>query len=106
MHRSTRFEISQIFQTESDRIPQLVAKLSIPHDSLDVQVDIPALRRVRQQPKPQGISATFWNTVWKVSTLTFFRLHNLFTQYTTQFTTIKNDKQVISNQNKSEVVEI
>ena len=72
-----RLEALHVHQTELHRVPQLVAEVAVANHALDVQIDVDALDRVRQQAEAQRVRAAHGNALGEVLTLALRRALHL-----------------------------
>ena len=53
----------ELHQAEAGGVPDLVAEVAVPDDAVDVEVDVPALRRVRAEREAQRVGAALGDAV-------------------------------------------
>ena len=56
-------------QRKPRRIPQLVAELAVGHHAVNVEIDVAALRRVRQQAETERVGAALGNALGEIELL-------------------------------------
>lgn len=56
-------------ERELKRVPYLITKVAIPHNTFDVKIDVAALSSVSAQSKSHGVGSTLWDAIGIIGSL-------------------------------------